>query len=97
MLIFTDSIRLIRREGRARITALIALSCENQRISFACLYLLTHANYWLLGNCISKTTCSEDLCYHRPIKHYKTTTLTKDDKKLKTLAGTTGDSISTTN
>jgi hypothetical protein len=27
----------------------------------------THANYWLLGNCISKTTGSEDLCqqdYH---------------------------------
>ena len=34
---------------------------------------------------------------HRLIKHWKTTTLTKDGKKLKTLAGDTRDSISGTN
>ena len=34
---------------------------------------------------------------HRPIKHWKTTTLTKDGKKLKALASATRDSISRTN
>jgi hypothetical protein len=42
---------------------------------------------------LATKTCAK----HRPIKHYKTTTLSKDDKKLKTLASATGDSISTTN
>jgi hypothetical protein len=34
------------------------------------------------------------LVVNRPVKHYKTTTLTKDDKKLKRLASATGDFIS---
>ena len=34
---------------------------------------------------------------HRPIKHWKTTALTKDGKKLKALAGATRDFISGTN